>query len=122
MVGPKTNVRHIPNQHQFVFSLLADALVILDLFQDLADHLKSLDLTDQRQLMLTKYLLLNRKVAVGSVEAYRVVAKALQEGVCACVFVLVCACVCLCLSAHHIADKAEHNSPCACVVTDGGTQ
>ena len=58
-----------------------DCVIILDLLQGLADHLKSLDLENQSKLMLLKYKLLNTKInAKNASEAYKAVAKAFQDG------------------------------------------
>ena len=56
----------------------------MDLLEGLADHLKTLDLSDQRRLMLTKFSLLKPAGALDNYSnvAYKEVAKALRDGAC----------------------------------------
>ena len=69
------------NLKQNKYVHITDCVIILDLLQGLADHLKSLDLENQNKLMLLKYKLLNTKIDQENVsEAYKTVAKAFQDG------------------------------------------
>ena len=61
--------------------IFVEAAVMLDVVQGLADQLKNMDTTLQRELMLRKYRLLTAAVDINNKEAsYAAARKALEEG------------------------------------------
>lgn len=64
-----------------LYDTRTEAAIILDLLQQLTSHIRSLEISSQRQLMKRKYALLSTRVKAGNrSRAFQLAQRALEEG------------------------------------------